>query len=701
MSSRPPRRTRQSCLEFTPVSSSSPAAAQLSPDVRHRAGIVDYDESPRKKQRTSEGQKPAGINNFGPLTPISSLPKDFSGAFGSTTRANPGSPALSDQGEVIENSDSSEDEPLPTSQRRSNTFFNSSTQKSQRKLNLAGSKDKASPAQAAGESSSEDELPTSAARRRQASASKDNTRMTRAKAQGNSNGSLKSHRHEPRLSRLSRGTKQAPMVILDDDLGEAESSGDEMMASSPGVRARGSGRRPVEAYSEEEESDEIEPTPRRRRRNARSTPSSASDDDDLPASRTRRIKRQNADPDSEDENKNGHRRKQQEQEDLQEDLEFLGTPAKKARSRKSPRQKTARELALEKLKRSRAGQNIDAVEEDQPEPSRRRALYDTESESESETVQELDEEEEEEDVDEDVDQDETRPAIYQASSMAMFQEDDDDQDFLVEDEDEPLGAPDEEAQIPLQFTSTSRMKGKDLFKYAVEWMVQKKLNPGFSMNDEIYTLTFHKLDDEANTMSGSKFTSSAWTKDFTRALHARPFIEVTEITGINRSLLAAHCGACNRTNHPATFDIRFTGKPYHRESLEELDDDGDDEDEDDDDGEDNESFNSQGLSIPSADHIFHTGVHCKTNAQTAHALAHWRYHLNEWVVDWLRAEDHLTAEKIVERDNMSTGQRRRYANEVVDDMAERGEIQLLYKHFRAEIDTARNAKQASWGRYKR
>ncbi|KAK7557612.1 hypothetical protein IWX49DRAFT_73257 [Phyllosticta citricarpa] len=700
MSSRPPRRTRQSRLEFTPVSSSSPAAAQLSPDVRHLAGIVDYDESPRKKRRTSEGQKPAGINNFGPLTPKSSLPKDLSGAFGSTMKANPGSPTLSDQGEVIENSDSSEDEPLPTSQRRSKTFFNSSTQKSQRKLNLAGSKDKASPAQAAGESSSEDELPTSAARRRQASASKDNTRMTRAKAQRNSNGSLKSHRHHPRLSRLSRGTKKAPMVISDDDLGEAETSGDEMMASSPGFRARGSERRPVEAYSEEEESDEIEPTPRRRRRNARSTPSSASDDDDLPASRTRRIKRQKADSDSEDENKNGHRRKQQEQEDLQEDLEFLGTPAKKARSRKSPRQKTARELALEKLKRSRAGQNIDAVEEDQPEPSRRRALYDTESESESETVQELDEEEEE-DVNEDVDQDENRPAIYQASSMAMFQEDDDDQDFLVEDEDEPLGAPDEEAQIPLQFTSTSRMKGKDLFKYAVEWMVQKKLNPGFSMNDEIYTLTFHKLDDEANTMSGSKFTSSAWTKDFTRALHARPFIEVTEITGINRSLLAAHCGACNRTNHPATFDIRFTGKPYHRESLEELDDDGDDEDEDDDDGEDNESCNSQGLSIPSADHIFHTGVHCKTNAQTAHALAHWRYHLNEWVVDWLRAEDHLTAEKIVERDNMSTGQRRRYANEVVDDMAERGEIQLLYKHFRAEIDTARNAKQASWGRYKR
>ncbi|KAK7530735.1 uncharacterized protein J3D65DRAFT_135252 [Phyllosticta citribraziliensis] len=559
-------------------------------------------------------------------------------------------------------------------------------------------------------------MPTSAARRRQTPAQKQGTRMARARAQGNSNGSPRSQRHQPRLSRLSRGSKSKPMVISDDedqsdaspraeavdyDLGEAESSGDEVMESSPGIRTRkGKGRMAVEVYSEEEESEESQQAHRRRlRREPQEASSSETDEDDPPASRRRLSKRKHAASDSEEEDEsNRHRRNQQEQEDLEEDLEFLGTPTKKARSRRSPpREKTARELALERLKRSRAGQNVDPVQEEQPQLSRRRALYDTESESESETVQELDDEEEEDDG-EDIDQNETRPAIYQASSMAMFQEDDDDQDFLVEDEDEPLGVPDEEVSLPLQFSSTSRMKAKDLFKYAVEWMVQKKLNPAFSMQDEIYTLTFHKLDDEVRALSGSKFTSSAWTRDFHHALHARPFIEVTEITGINRSLLSAHCGACNRTNHPATWDIRFTGKPYHRETLEEIDDDDDEEDEEDD---DDKSYNSQGHTIPSADHVFHTGVHCKTNAQTAHALAHWRYHLNEWVVDWLKVEGHVTAEKIVERDNMSTKQRRRYANDVVDDMAERGEIKLLYHHFRLEIDSARNAKQAGWGRYNR
>ncbi|KAK8248930.1 hypothetical protein IWZ00DRAFT_509542 [Phyllosticta capitalensis] len=722
-SSRPSRRTRQSRLNFTPAASSSPAAAQLSPDVRHRAAFVDHDGSPRKKQRTGGDLAPAGTDLPAPLTPKSSFPSNPNNrnsgsrgsAFGSASKASSGSPLKSvqdlEEGENISNS--SEDEPLPTSQRRSGTFWNSSTQKSQSTIGRTRRKNKPAPAQAESDSESED-MPTSAARRRGAHTS---TRQTRARAQENSNGSPQMGRRLTRGSRISSGSKQKPTVISSDeedsdtpraeavesDLGEAESSGDEVMASSPGVKPKkAKGRGVVEVYSSDEEESEEEGPRRRTRRNPRQSTASESEEDDMPTSTKRRRQRRRADSDSEDDEvTSGRMRSHQEKEDLEEDLEFLGTPAKSSRT--TPRQKTARELALERLKRSRAGEKVDSVQdEEQEQPRRRRALYDTDSES--ETVDALDEEEGEEDEeidDDDMGQDEVRPAIHQASSVAMFQENDDDLDFIEDNEDDTLGVPDEEAQIPLEFSSISRRKAKDLFKFAVEWMVQKKLNPGFAMTDEIYKLTFRKLDDEVRALSDSKFTSSAWTKDFTRALHARPFIEVMEITGPGRSLLGEHCAACNRTNHPATWDIRFTGKPYHRETLEEIDDDDDDEDSDDDDADDSKSYNSQGLTIPASDRVFSTGVHCKTNAQTAHALAHWRYHLNEWVVDYLRMEDHLTPEKIVERDTWSTKQRQRYANEVVDDMAARGEIKRLHHDFRTEIDHARNAKQAGWDRYNR
>lgn len=45
---RPPRQTR---LNFTPLPSSSPAAANLSPDVRNRATAVDYVGSPSPAKR--------------------------------------------------------------------------------------------------------------------------------------------------------------------------------------------------------------------------------------------------------------------------------------------------------------------------------------------------------------------------------------------------------------------------------------------------------------------------------------------------------------------------------------------------------------------------------------------------------------------------------------------------------------------------
>lgn len=78
------------------------------------------------------------------------------------------------------------------------------------------------------------------------------------------------------------------------------------------------------------------------------------------------------------------------------------------------------------------------------------------------------------------------------------------------------------------------------------------------------------------------------------------------------------------------------------------------------------------------------------NAQMAHALAHWRYHLNEWVVDYLKQEGYCTPEKVVERDEWKTSKRREYANEIVDHMERVGEVRKLYRDFKNETEHAHN-----------
>lgn len=63
-------------------------------------------------------------------------------------------------------------------------------------------------------------------------------------------------------------------------------------------------------------------------------------------------------------------------------------------------------------------------------------------------------------------------------------------------------------------------------------MLQKHINPGFQKRDQLYELTFRKLDDEAQGLAGSKFKSSAWTSAFRYALEARPQIDIAELDAI-------------------------------------------------------------------------------------------------------------------------------------------------------------------------
>jgi len=348
-----------------------------------------------------------------------------------------------------------------------------------------------------------------------------------------------------------------------------------------------------------------------------------------------------------------------EQQELDDDLQNLQSSSPgtlDGRPRSSQRSKHA--TALEKLKRRRAGKQV--VESDQEE--------DDEEQSNDEVTE------------------------VASSSRSMFRPDEDDEGFLEDDDNDTLGVP---AGIPLQFTRYATSSARDLFRYAVEWMVQKKLNPAFLMTDEIYTLTFNKLDDEVKGLAGSKFISSAWASQFHFALRARPQIGMQLINrGSAEHFMRNKCDACNRTNHPATWEIQFLGRPYNKTTLDEIaPNDDSDSSSDDDDEEDGGLRDTEGREIPPQSTVFYVGKFCKANAETGHALTHWRWHLYEWVVDYLTAKGHNTAEMIVKRDGWSERKRRKRANKIVDAMEDEGKIKELYHDFKGQIKEARNSKQ--------
>jgi hypothetical protein len=257
--------------------------------------------------------------------------------------------------------------------------------------------------------------------------------------------------------------------------------------------------------------------------------------------------------------------------------------------------------------------------------------------------------------------------------------------------------------MPLIMSRLSSSKPKELFKYAIEWMVMKKIHPAFDSKSEVYTLTFRKLDDEVKGLANSKFSSSAWTSDFTRALRARPDLTIMEITRTQRDIMDAHCEACNRRNHPASDELMFTGKPYNQETLEPLDTNSDSDSDNTNSDSDSVSDlsdsevgsngekperDAQGARIPPESKTFTLGSTCKANAQVAHTLHHWRYHLYSWVKDYLAREGHLTAEKLVQRDGWTNKKREKASLKIVKKMEASGEIRKLYVLYKDQMKYA-------------
>lgn len=666
----PNTRRRQQRITFTPLPASSSQAEGYHKQIQDRAAAVGYGDSTRSSKRRK--LQPTAIG-------------DDNAAF-QETNANDMLPT------PAEDVQANEDEPVRSSQRASkrrakqqrldfgppsSNGVNLDPPTGQTMFKQRGQKRAAEPS-----SEDSDDLPSPGkqAKRAKKSAKKRNTGFMSSRGSKDARSSQPEKEKEP-----------TPQEDTDED---------EVVLPS----ARKARRQPQQTIEEEDSEDEMPTTlgTQKRRRQERqssfisSSPPAATDgsDDDLqiiddPKGKGRATRAQDTE-DSGDEDlptvtprkrllKRRGKFSKEEQDDLDEDLQFLGPssdgeePGRAPRSSQSTK-KNARQQALERYRQVRSSQRTLAdIQEDQEEahfPADQRErdeMYDNSEES---------------------------PEPGPTSSRAMFDADEDDEDFIEEGDDDTLGVPD---GIPLKFTRYGSMKAKELWKFAIEWMVQKKINPAFAMDDEIYELTFKKLDDEVSGLADSKFQSSAWKNDFTTALRARP-----EIQENPTDIELDKCDACNRSRHPVKYRVQFMGKPYHRSTLEEVGKDDDDDDEEDDSNtsdsdkpsnDDNPSYDAQGREIAPANTVWYVGKFCMANARTAHALQHWRYHLYEWVVIWIDGHGYSTPKKLKKRDKMSTKKRRKEANKIVDRMVDEGVVKQLWKEFRGTIDDAANSKQ--------
>ncbi|KAI9886351.1 MAG: hypothetical protein M1823_001859 [Watsoniomyces obsoletus] len=406
---------------------------------------------------------------------------------------------------------------------------------------------------------------------------------------------------------------------------------------------------------------------------------------------------------------------QQDLDDLEEDLSALPSTTTKSRTRdRTAKPKSAAQKALERLRQRRlARENGEPEKESEPESESdrpRRAIYDTSDED--------DQEDDRMDVDNNDIDDEQRRGIGPADRMDAIRRslkryatgDEDDQNFIVDDEEEEdhLGVPsssgDPRSQIPIQFTVHNHRTDEDNLRIVVEWLVKKKINPEFARDDDIYRASFERLEQRLAGYIRSKFISSIWRPAFIRSLEARPGLETRELMEDPD----VRCGACGRKNHSASTMFIFHGKPYHHETMEEVSDDDDEDEEDDDDDEEEEdgedgrrekpTRDSQGRSIPDEDAEFLVGKHCGANAEFAHKLLHWRYSLNLHIMEYLKANGHLAPEKILERDNWSIKKKGQYAEKILEEMEAEGVLAHVNNMFQDGLNKARDTKVHGWRR---
>lgn len=99
----------------------------------------------------------------------------------------------------------------------------------------------------------------------------------------------------------------------------------------------------------------------------------------------------------------------------------------------------------------------------------------------------------------------------------------------------------------------------------------------------------------------------------------------------------------------------------------------------------------------SSDHFFFVGRFCKGNAATGHALQHWRFHLNEYVHEYLKGAGYFVADELAKRQGWSIKKLGKYASKILDGMDREGEVKTLWKLFRTNVDEARTSKSGNIG----
>ncbi|KAJ5752931.1 hypothetical protein N7520_009848 [Penicillium odoratum] len=362
----------------------------------------------------------------------------------------------------------------------------------------------------------------------------------------------------------------------------------------------------------------------------------------------------------------------QDQLDIEEDVRDLqDSVVKRTRTRgripESTRDK--RFKTLEAIRRKRLG--LKPESEDDPEMGSDEVHEDSPSEQDS------DNEENNSDVE---------PTDPNNEDLDRYED-----DFVLDDDNVLLGVPTEE--IPLEFTRHAYKKPKDYFRDVVGWMVLNRLDPAFPRSDAMYKMAFMKLEDEVKGRAGSQLISSVWNPAFRYSLLARPKIEISGYPTFDDH----PCDACNRSGHPASSDMKLYGKPYSLETLEPLRD-GDESNQSSSSDSDEESESSgvdrdrEGHALPDENARFLLGKQCKARAQLAHTLIHWRFHLNEWVVDHLDRMGHMADSEVLRRNGLSQKRKTRNAIAVLDGMVTTGEVDKLYRDFHMNLKSARESQ---------
>ncbi|KAB5558177.1 hypothetical protein GE09DRAFT_1118174 [Coniochaeta sp. 2T2.1] len=508
----------------------------------------------------------------------------------------------------------------------------------------------------------------------------------------------------PRVPRQARGKGKMPVAVAD----ESEVDSDDKPLATP-IRLK----RPAPAEESDEEGSDglnMRPAavalesyrqePARRTKRARSEDDEDSDEDIVVQStKRRRLARKNG-----------------------------ATVSSSPPPRSSPTKRVHRsekDKRRELLRRRRAGEDITMEDlQTSEEEETRAALYDTDSDH----VALEDFEDDEEGVPEQVTK--TKPKSRKKRSKAQLSEDDvggvsnDDDElsgFIAEDDDEKLGVPAEFLEMPIEFTRHSRKPLKEHFRDVVEWLVRFTFEPDFDeKHNELYLLGWRRLDDEVAALASSKFASSAWKPDFRRALNARPKFDAIELPRGDLDRLFSTCEACGRSGHPATWTITFHGNAYHRKNnkdarfLEDVESDEEEEAEESS-SSSSSSPNSEtarqakpqrdedGNELPPDSKQWSVGAVCKSNAETAHTLIHWKHNLLEWVGDRLENDGFMTAAAIAARARMKRKQRNKVVDDIIAGWFGERAIEDLYREFKNVLDDARNKSTTGrgggrWGR---